>query len=73
MIPTTLLIKNVVCHRCVMGVENILQTESNAFYMVIFGEIHLWDELTNDQKSRLLQNLDKIGFEMIDNQTSGLI
>lgn len=62
-----------VCHRCVMAVENILQTETIPFYKVIFGEIHLRDELTDDQKSRLLQNLDKIGFEMIDNQTSGLV
>ncbi|MBF2709128.1 helix-turn-helix domain-containing protein [Flavobacterium soyangense] len=71
--PTTVLIKNMVCHRCVMAVENILQTESIPFHKVIFGEIHLCDELSNDQKSRLLYHLDKIGFEMIDNQTSGLI
>lgn len=70
---TTVLIKNMVCHRCVMAVETILQTESIPFHKVIFGEIHLCEALTIDQKSRLLQNLDKIGFEMIDNQTSGLI
>lgn len=70
---TTVLIKNMVCHRCVMAVENILQTESIPFHKVIFGEIHLCDELSIEQKSRLLQNLDKIGFEMIDNQTSGLV
>lgn len=70
---TTILVKNMVCHRCVMAVENILQTESIPFLKVIFGEIHLCDELTDGQKSRLLQNLNKIGFEMIDNQTSGLI
>jgi AraC family transcriptional regulator len=73
MASTTILIKNMVCHRCVMAVENILQTESIPFHKVIFGEIHLCDELSIEQKSRLLQNLDKIGFEMIDNQTSGLV
>lgn len=73
MASTTVLIKNMVCHRCVMAVENILQTESIPFHKVIFGEIHLCDELSIEQKSRLLQNLDKIGFEMIDNQTSGLV
>lgn len=71
--PTTVLIKNMVCHRCVMAVENILQNESIPYHKVIFGEIHLCDELSDNQKSRLLYNLDKIGFEMIDNQTSGLI
>lgn len=62
-----------VCHRCVMAVENILKIESIPFHKVIFGEIHLCDELTEDQKLRLLHHLNKIGFEMIDNQTSGLI
>ncbi|MFV8325258.1 helix-turn-helix domain-containing protein [Flavobacterium sp. ZS1P14] len=69
----TVLIKNMVCLRCVMAVENILQTESIHFHKVIFGEIHLRDVLSADQKSRLLKNFDKVGFEMIDNQTSGLI
>lgn len=62
-----------VCLRCVIAVETILQTESIRFHKVIFGEIHLCDVLSADQKSRLLINLDKVGFEMIDNQSCGLI
>lgn len=70
---TVVLIKNMVCLRCVMAVEDILRSDSIPFQKVIFGEIHLWDELQDDQKSRLLKKLDEIGFEMIDNQTSGLV
>jgi AraC family transcriptional regulator len=70
---TTVLVKNMVCHRCVMAVEAILQTGLIPFQKVIFGEIHLSDALSDEQKLYLKTNLDKIGFEMIDNHTSGLV
>lgn len=69
----TVLVKNMVCHRCVMAVESILQTGDIPFQKVIFGEIHLTAELTQEQKSYLRTSLDKIGFELIDNQSSGLV
>jgi AraC family transcriptional regulator len=70
---TTLLVKNMVCHRCILAVEDILRNESIPFHKVIFGETHLCDELSKDQKERLSKKLAKIGFELIDNYTSGLI
>jgi len=70
---TTVLVKNMVCHRCVMAVETILEKESIPFQKVIFGEIQLNEPLTDEQKSNLKTSLDKVGFEMIDNQSSGLI
>lgn len=69
----TVLVKNMVCHRCVMAVESILETGDIPFQKVIFGEIHLAAELTQEQKSYLKTSLDKIGFEMIDNHSSGLV
>ena len=62
-----------VCHRCVMAVESILETAAIPFQKVIFGEIHLAKELTVEQKDYLKTSLDKIGFEMIDNHSSGLV
>jgi AraC-like DNA-binding protein len=56
-----------------MAVEEILNRESIPFHKVIFGEIHLPKELSEIQKSQLSINLNKIGFEIIDNQTTGLI
>jgi AraC family transcriptional regulator len=68
-----LLVKNMVCHRCVLVVEDILRNESILFQKVIIGEIHLFNELTPDQKQRLIKKFGEIGFELIDNHSSALI
>lgn len=69
----TLLIKNMVCHRCVLAVENILNNETIPFHKVNIGEIHLSDELTQDQRKGLIERLDKVGLELIDNRNTALI
>jgi len=71
--PTILLVKNMVCHRCVLAVEQILQSEAIPFQKVLFGEIHLQDELQEEQKRSLKTKLQHIGFEMIDNHSTGLV
>ena len=73
MSSTILLVKNMVCNRCVLAVENILTKESILFHKVTFGEIYLVSELSRDQEERLVRELTKIGFELIDNYTGGLI
>lgn len=73
MSSTTLLVKNMVCNRCLLAVEDILQNEKIPFQKVSFGEIHLVQKLSQDQKERLRKKLTKIGFEIIDNYTGGLI
>jgi AraC-like DNA-binding protein len=70
---TTLLVKNMVCHRCVLAVEDILKSESIPFQNVSFGDIHLVEAMSQDQQDRLVKKLDNIGFELIDNYTGGLI
>jgi AraC family transcriptional regulator len=62
-----------VCHRCILAVEDILLNESIPFQKVIFGEIHLTDELSADQKDRLIKKFAAVGFELIDNHSSALI
>lgn len=62
-----------VCHRCVLAVEDILKSESIPFQNVSFGEIHLVEAMSQDQQDRLVKKLDNIGFELIDNYTGGLI
>jgi AraC-like DNA-binding protein len=62
-----------VCHRCILSVESILRQESIPFRKVIFGEIELVDDLTPEQKERLVVQLEKVGFELIDNRSSALI
>jgi len=69
----TVLVKNMVCHRCVLTVEDILEKAGIPFQKVLFGEIHLAQELSKEQRQTLQEKLKKVGFELIDNHTSGLI
>lgn len=62
-----------VCHRCVLAVENILKKKDIPFQKVLFGEIHLSQEIPTEQKDTLQKDLSAIGFELIDNHTTGLI
>ena len=62
-----------VCHRCILAVEEISRNESIPFQKIIFGEIHLSDELSPDKKERLTKELEAVGFELIDNHSSALI
>ncbi len=62
-----------VCHRCVLAVEDILHHAAIPFSKVLFGEIHLTSELSSQQRELLREKLDAIGFELIDNHVSGII
>lgn len=62
-----------VCQRCVMAVESILEKGGIPFQKVTFGEIHLSDPISEDKKGYLKDSLHSIGFEMIDNHAGSLI
>jgi AraC family transcriptional regulator len=68
-----LIVKNMVCHRCILAVENILKEEKIPFQKVIFGEIHLAERLSKDQAAALKAKLNTIGFEIIDSPAGALI
>lgn len=68
-----LMIKNMVCNRCVLSVEDILKKGSIPFSKVIVGEIHLLDKLGNQQRQMVKNSLEKIGLELIDNRVGSLI
>ena len=46
-------VKNMVCYRCVLSVEEILEKAGIPFQKVLFGEIHLNAELGDEQKEIL--------------------
>jgi len=73
MITTTLLVKNMVCHRCILAVENILKNNLIPFQKVNIGEIRLMVAPSRNEKERLNKELNTIGFEIIDNNTGQLI
>lgn len=70
---TVLLVKNMVCNRCVMTVESILEKATIPFQKVVIGEIHLDGEITDTQRQLLQTGLEKVGFELIETHMSGLI
>lgn len=73
MAEEVLLVRNMVCHRCVLVVEDLLQQVPVPYRQVLFGEIHLANGLTDDQRQALAAGLKKVGFELIDNRAAGLI
>lgn len=71
--PEVLLIKNMVCHRCVLAVEDVLIRSAIPFNKVITGEVHLSEKVTQKQTHLLSASLASIGLELIDNKMSGMI
>jgi YesN/AraC family two-component response regulator len=67
------LIKNMVCQRCVVSVEDILNKTAIPFHQVLSGEIHLPHELTVEQREILSSKLKNEGFELIDSHKKELI
>lgn len=62
-----------VCNRCVMAIETVLKNASVNFDKVLFGEIHLSNELSDAEMENLSKELEKLGFQLIDNRLSAVI
>lgn len=60
-----LTIKNMVCPRCVMAVEQIFREAGIVVESVVLGTVTLKEQLNYDQKSTIEQHLVKMGFEII--------
>lgn len=71
--PEVLLVKNMVCHRCLLAVEEVLKKSAISFTKVTAGEIYLASSITSAQSRLLSENLRAIGLELIDNRMAGLI
>ena len=70
---TTLLVKNMVCLRCILVVENILVSSAVVFKKVTLGEVILDHKLPGEQKDLVAHKLSLVGFELMDNQKAILI
>jgi len=68
-----LLVKNMVCRRCMLAVETILEKTSIKFQKVDVGEIHLAEAISHEQQNLLSSEFTAIGLELIDNKNKGLI
>ena len=68
-----LLVKNMVCHRCLLAVESILKNTSVKFQKVVVGEIHLAEPISEEQYKLLSSAFIAIGFELIDTKMGGTV
>ncbi|KQW97821.1 AraC family transcriptional regulator [Flavobacterium sp. Root420] len=69
----TLYIKNMVCSRCKMVVKSEFEKLGLQTISVELGEVELQETITENQKEILLQNLQTLGFDLIDDKKSKTI
>lgn len=70
---TTLFIKNMVCNRCIMIVQNELDKFDLEVKNIRLGEVILDKEPTTEEKDKLEKALILLGFEVIDDRKSLII
>jgi AraC family transcriptional regulator len=68
-----LLIKNMVCQRCLLTVENILNRQQLPFQSVSLGEVILLRPPTEPELKEVKQELNKVGFELIETRVRKVI
>src|SRR5690606_28733979 len=68
-----LFIKNMVCNRCIMVVQNEMDKLGLNVKNIKLGEVTLEKELSDEEKINLENTLIKLGFKLIDDRKSQLI
>lgn len=68
-----LFVKNMVCNRCIMAVQNELDRLGLRAENIKLGEVTLAEEPSADEKNQLGDALTKLGFELIDDRKSRVI
>lgn len=66
-------IKNMVCPRCIMAVENSLKNLNIPFIEVRLGEVLLQNKISNEKLVKLQTKIEKLGFELLDDKNSAII
>ena len=68
-----LFIKNMVCHRCKVVVGRILKMNKIEANHIELGEVELKNPIDSDQLELIRNELEEVGFELIDVKRSKLI
>ena len=68
-----LLIKNMVCQRCTLTVEDILNDLKIPYHQVTLGEVDLTAKLSDSELKKIGEELNKVGFEMIERRVNKII
>lgn len=66
-------IKSMVCPRCIMSVQTILEDLNIPFSSVELGKVSLNGELSPTEKRDLELELKKVGFELLETESAVLI
>jgi AraC family transcriptional regulator len=68
-----ILVKNMVCQRCIMIVEAILQQQQIPFQNISLGEVELAQPLDDSKRHHLETELKKYGFELIEARVNKIV
>ncbi|HEU0109915.1 MAG TPA: AraC family transcriptional regulator [Flavisolibacter sp.] len=68
-----LLIKNMVCDRCIMVVRQQLDDAGIGYKQVQLGEVELAQQISSQQLDALKTRLSNLGFEVLDDRKSAII
>jgi len=69
----TLFIKNMVCNRCILVVQNELDKLGLEASNIKLGEVSLVKDLTTKEREAIESALDPLGFQVIDDKKSRMI
>ena len=68
-----LLIKNMVCQRCILTVESIFNDLKIPFHKIALGEVDLETRLSDGELKKVDEELNKVGFELIEKRVNKII
>ena len=66
-------IKNIVCPRCIMTIENILKRMEIPFHEVQLGKVILSRDLDSIELHQFQKELEKVGFEIVQDKNEKMI
>jgi AraC-like DNA-binding protein len=69
----TIAIKNMVCRRCIMAVEQLLAQLGITPRSVALGQVVLERPLTEQQRNALAAGLAELGFELLDDRRKAIV
>lgn len=68
-----LFIKNMVCNRCIMAVQQVLDQQALTYRKIELGEVELMESPSNQQLDSFRSAIEALGFELLDDKKSTLI
>lgn len=63
-----LFVKNMVCHRCILAVEQIFESMQHTPLAIKLGEVELSAQLEPEIVEKISQKLEAIGFELLNDK-----